>query len=261
MAKKQAKTSALKLHMEIEFLEETLGSSPSDKELLKNFIASNAPDALTRAEEIEMRGIDDVVEKDMTIFPRMKDGTLCSLNYQWEGFMKDACGMLRRVPGSLSSKESAYKKLIDGTIFVLERRIPYIYNEGDIGKCDRPLRASTMQGDRVAIASSETLPAGTRCKFTSLLLDSEKKDLVLEWFDYAALRGFSQWRNSGKGIFDYTYNEEEIDEDELRNLMRETRKQIIANIRAAREIQNNKETTSVEKPRRGRPKKSTTSKE
>ena len=69
--------------------------------------------------------------------------------------------------------------------------------------CQRPLRAQTMQGERVALASSETIPAGSYVIFEiAMLLDSHEK-AVIEALNYGTLRGFGQWRNSGKGRFHY----------------------------------------------------------
>ncbi len=123
-----------------------------------------------------------------------------------KGFFKDACGCLSRVKtgeyATQSSKLKAYKKIIDGLIFVKERKIP-ITLSGEMGTCQRPLRAQTMQGESVALAASETVPAGSTLEFTVQMLDDSLEKVVREWFDYGAFRGFGQWRNSGKGKFTY----------------------------------------------------------
>lgn len=182
------------------FIEPVLGGSPADPEIYSSYIGSNAPDAASLTEEIEALGTDAVEEKGMTVFGRNKDGTPILWNYQIEGFFKDACSMLKRVPKTESSKMKAYKKIIDGLIFVQPRRIP-IQLSGDIGNCQRPLRAQTMQGDRVALASSEEAPAGSSIEFCVQCLDDGYIDTVKEWLDYGELRGIGQWRNSGKGRF------------------------------------------------------------
>ena len=107
--------------------------------------------------------------------------------------------MLKRVPGTESNKVKAYKKEIDGLIFVSPRQIVFDNAEMDI--CQRPLRAQTMQGERVALAMSEEIKAGATIVVTfSYYLDSQEK-LIREWLDYGQLRGIGQWRNSGKGRF------------------------------------------------------------
>lgn len=69
--------------------------------------------------------------------------------------------------------------------------------------CQRPLRAQTAQGERIALANSEELPAGTWCDFqiTTLIEDAQMQKCIVEWFQYGFLRGIGQWRNSGKGRF------------------------------------------------------------
>lgn len=190
------------MKVRITFTEPVLGTQPSDPELHKHFVASKAPDHKTMAEEVAAMGADEVEERGMTVFPKMEDGTPFIWDYQLKGFFKDACGMLRRVPDTKSAKLRAYKKEIDGLIFVEPRRIP-LWMPVDLDltatDCQRPLRASTPQGDRVALAHSEEAPAGTYIEATiTCLLDSDMK-LVREWLDYGRLRGIGQWRNSGRG--------------------------------------------------------------
>lgn len=194
--------------VEITFLEEALGSSSPNPEVHSEFIASKAPDAPSRDEELSAlianEGLEEATEKQMTVFPRDDEGRPALWDYQIKGFFKDACGMLRRVDGTASKKLSAFKKVIDGLIFVFPRQIPLEMPEGgEIGVCQRPLRASTAQGERVALASSETVPAGTKLVFTIRCLNDKDMALVDEWLDYGALRGLSQWRNSGKGTFEW----------------------------------------------------------
>lgn len=197
------------------FTEEVLGMSPANPEIHREFIASKAPDALTTEEEVATIGAEEVFEKGITVFPKDEKGRPFLYDYQIRGFFKDACGMLSRCakkdpatgkkkPCNESSKLKAYKKEIDGLIFVLPRQIPFIFKETrkDEDKlCQRPLRAETLQGPRVALASSETVPAGAVIEFEVVLLSDEHEAAVREWLDYGALRGMGQWRNSGKGKF------------------------------------------------------------
>ena len=189
----------LKVRLTLE--EEMLGMSPSNKDVYEAFIASNAPDAKTRKEEIEEYGVEEVAEQGMTVFPRMEDGTPFIYDYQVKGMMKDTCGMLRRVKGTQSANLKAYKKEIDGLIFVEPRKIP-IRLAGEMALCQRPLRAQTAQGERVALACSETVPAGSTIEFSIVMLN-DSTELVTEWLDYLRLRGLGQWRNSGKGRASY----------------------------------------------------------
>ena len=188
------------LKVKLTFTDDVLGMMPGDPKVHETYIASNAPDAQSTAEEVAAVGVEEVVEKTMTIFPKLDDGTPFLWDYQIRGFFKDAMGMLRKVSGYEASKIKAFKKAVDGLIFVKERKIPFILS-GEMGDCQRPLRAETMQGPRVALAHSETVPEGSSITFTLLLLDETLEKVVRECLDYGVLRGLGQWRNAGKGRF------------------------------------------------------------
>ena len=199
------------LRIRVTFDEDVLGTANANPDIHKEYIASNAPDAFTRKEEIEAIGADEVFEKSMTVFPRGKDGNPIAWDYQWKGYLKDAFKSLKKVPKSECGKIKAYKQEIDGLIFVSPRQIPIrLPKGGEIGICQRPLRASTPMGERVALASSETVPAGSTMEFDiQLLLDSHEK-AVIEALNYGRLRGFGQWRNSGAGRFHYDILKREV---------------------------------------------------
>lgn len=190
------------LTVKVTFDEEILGTASGNPEIHKEYIASNAPDALTMKEEVEAIGTEEVFEKSMTVFPRGKDGRPIVWDYQWKGFFKDAFGSLKKIPDSACGKVKAYKKEIDGLIFVSPRMIPIDF-EGEVGVCQRPLRAQTAQGERIALASSETVPAGSSMTFDIQMLVDGHEKAILEALEYGRLRGFGQWRNSGKGRFHY----------------------------------------------------------
>lgn len=188
--------------VKLTLLEDMLGTASADKEIHETYIASKADDAPSVAEEIEALGFDEVVEKGMTVFPRDKDGCPIIWDYQIKGMFKDACGMLRKIKGTKSSEIKAFKKEIDGLIFPFPRKIR-INLSGPMGNLQRPLRASTAQGERVALANSETVPAGSTITFSVKCLVDSQIDLVKEWLDYGELRGLGQWRNAGYGRFTY----------------------------------------------------------
>ena len=190
----------MEIKVKITLTDEALGMVPANKEIHETYIASKAPDAPSIKEEIEAVGVNEVVEKTMTVFPKLEDGTPFFWDYQIRGFFKDAMGMLRRVKTTKCSKISNDKKVIDGLLFINERKIP-IACSGEMGDCQRPLRADTMQGPRVALAHSETVPEGSSFIFTINILDESLEGAVRECLDYGKLRGFAQWRNAGKGRF------------------------------------------------------------
>lgn len=200
-----------KMRVKLTFIDEVLGTASSDPEIHRSYIASKGPDALTIEEELETLTVDEVTEKGMTIFSKDKDGNPVLWNYQIRGFFKSACSAMRTIKDSKSSKLKAYKKQIDLRIFVFadandraNRMIP-IRVEGDVGNCQRPLRAQTMQGERVALANSESIPAGSSIEFDIVMLDPNDKAMIEEWLDYGSLNGIGQWRNSGKGAFTWEH--------------------------------------------------------
>ena len=202
------------------FLEGVLGTSTANPDIYRDYLASRAPSEERAEEEAVTIGlsVEDEFKKAMTIFPKLEDGTPFQYDFQVKGFMKDACGMLNRLAGkdengkkkkgvNESSKMKAFKKEIDGNIFVFPRKIPIRF-DGELTVCQRSLRASTPQGERVSLSASEEAPAGSTMEFWVLCLNEEHIPAVKEWMDYGVLRGTGQWRNSGKGRFAYEVLEE-----------------------------------------------------
>lgn len=188
------------IKVKITFTEPILGTSPANEDVFRDFIGSKAPDASTIDDEVAALGADAVVGKSMTVFPRLEDGTPFLYDYQIKGFFKDTCSGLRKVKSSESSKIKAFKKEIDKLIFPTPRCIP-IHFDGKMGECQRPLRAQTMQGERVSLAISEQIPAGATIEFSVLCYVDDDEKAVCEWLDYGERSGIGQWRNSGKGRF------------------------------------------------------------
>jgi hypothetical protein len=215
------------------FTEPLLGSQCNDPEVHKEFIASKGPDAEAAAEEMAALPTEEQVEKALQVFPRGPDGMPILWDYQIKGFFKDACGMLsrcgeeaddappakgekakRKVPRTESGKLRAYKKIVDGLVFVAPRQIKLMVPEdyetkikaagGKLDTCTRPLRGQTPQGERVCLVTSELVPAGTQASFTVSLLNEDHEDALREWLEYGELRGLGQWRNSGMGRFTWT---------------------------------------------------------
>ena len=207
------------MKVRITLIEESLGTAPGNLELVREFITKNAPNEEAVVEEIEALTVEEALEKSKTVFPRtnkttcpdVPEGTAHCWDYQCKGMFKDACGMLWKLPVSESSKHKAYKKMIDGLIFPAPRVIPFHIPKGlTMGTCQRPLRAVTPTGPRNCLAISETVPIGTTFDIDINLLDERLRAVVDEWLDYGVLRGFSQWRNSGKGRFTWEYREQPV---------------------------------------------------
>lgn len=194
------------MNVRITLTEEALGTASGNPELHETYIASKADDSgkarnARIKKEIDALGTEEVVEKGMTIFPTDGKAHPIFWDYQVRGYLKEAIGVLKKVPGSACTSIKAYKKLVDNYIFVSPRQIVIDTKGQPMGECQRPLRAMTMQGERVSIAHSETVPAGSTIEFKISLLDPSVEKAVKEALDYGTLKGLGQWRNSGKGRF------------------------------------------------------------
>lgn len=181
-----------------------LATRPADDEIYSKYVASKAPDAPSFKEEVESRGVDDVVDKAMCVFSRSGESPFM-WDYHIKGFFKEICGALRRMPSEDLAKTSlkikAYKKVIDSSIAVFPRKIFLnLPDEEELTVCERPLRAETPQGERVALAASEEVPAGTTFEF-QIMCDDSHVDWILDMLDFGQYKGLGQWRNSGKGRF------------------------------------------------------------
>jgi len=181
--------------------EPMLGTVPKDKAVYESYIAGKT-EIVDEALAEELATVPVSEEKGWTGFHEV-DGRPIVYDYVIKGFFKDACSMLRRVRGTKSAKIRAYKKIIDGLVFIEPRQIPIELNGSEMGVLERPLRAQTAQGERVSLARSDTAPVGATLEFTITVLGEVSEDLLREWLGYGRLRGLGQWRNSGYGRFEY----------------------------------------------------------
>ena len=194
---------AERLKIVLVLIEEMLGMMPTDPDVVRTFIASKHPEQEDPDEaESVTKTVEDEVEEAMTVFPRDDEGRPFLWDYQLKGWLKDSCGLLRRVPGSACKKIKAYRKVIDGLVFVHPRKVPLILPAGgEIGRCVRSVRISGRDGDRTVLLASETVPAGTKIEFEIELLDKSLDGMIQEILEYGMRHGLGQWRNSGKGTF------------------------------------------------------------
>ena len=205
------------LKIKVIFDEEVLGTASGNPDIHRDYIAVKSGDEHKTEEEVSAVTSLEEFEKSMTVFPKDDDGNPFVWDYQWKGYLKDAFKALKKIPKSECGKIKAYKQEIDGLIFPQPRKIPIILPKGgQLGICQRPLRASTPQGERIALASSETVPAGSMMIFEiQMLADFEGSPLhekaVIEALNYGKLRGFGQWRNASKGRFHYEIIERIVD--------------------------------------------------
>lgn len=210
------------LHIEkrsyrFDFQEAILGSMPADPAIHSRFIASKAPSPWLQQEE-EQLADDSVSGKSLTVFPSDEKG-IFFYNYHIKGFIKESGNVLKDMVGTSRKKKgedvtAGIKNLrakIDRHVFINPRRI-YITKNGELVKeedriLERPLRGQTMQGERVALVSSELIEAPCEIEFTIELLANEEGitwDVIETLLDYGRLKGLGQWRNGGFGSFEWT---------------------------------------------------------
>lgn len=185
------------LRIRLTFIDDLLGTMPGNRDIFTDFVAKKAE---TVNEEAEAIPVDEALEKGTTVFPRTADNKPFIYDYQIRGYFKESCKFLKKVDGTKSSKEKAYKQKIDGLIFVKDRQ-NVINTDKEIGICERPLRASTPQGERISLSRSESIAEGATMEFTVVCMVDSDIELVKEWLDYGRFHGTGQWRNSGKGRF------------------------------------------------------------
>lgn len=218
-------------HVKMWFIQPLLGSAPGDPDLYKRFIASNAPDAPTREEELTSNTVENVAARGVNVFVRRtKTGLPAVGQHTIKGFFKESMTASRRQDGSVSKGISIHKTRITGNVVIKPTWINIQIPEDMIKDCteeqfikegygryaavrfpkegrfqqyklptlDRPLQAETAKGKITSIASSEMAPAGTIIEYDMKI---ETKDLSAGIID-VILRGnehgTGQWRGSGE---------------------------------------------------------------
>lgn len=195
---------AQSFQVRLNFISPILGSLPADPELLSKYIASRAPSPLQQDEE---EGVAQEVdaEKSLTVFARDETG-LFFYDYHIKGFIKEAGNTLKE-----AVKTTALRSKIDNYLFVFPRRI-YICRENGVPIqkedefLERPLRAQTALGPRIALAKSERINLPITCQFTVEILENKKDvswETVQKLLDYGRYKGLGQWRNGGWGRFEW----------------------------------------------------------
>ena len=185
-----------------------LGSQPASQNLHEDYIMSKAPKEKDVSDEIDIIKLE---EKGLTVFARDasdEEEPLALIDYQIKGFFKEVIYSLKSDLGI-----TAAKKKCDNYLFVEPRFIP-IMRDGEVlvdedEYCQRPLRAQTMQGERVTIASSEAVQTPWQIEFEVELIHNESTtkskpitwDAVYTALDYGRRKGLGQFRNGGYGKF------------------------------------------------------------
>lgn len=182
------------MKVELMFIEPLLGTQSGDPEITKEFITSKHPEG---EQQDELDSLPETIEKKSTIFAR-EDSRPFLWNYMIKGFFKNACSVQLRI--AKDKELRAYKKIVDTLIFIEPRKI-FLQLPGELTWFERPLRGQTAQGERIALARSETAPISTKIEFEIILLKPGLDKYIRTWLDYGRLMGLGQWRSGGFGSF------------------------------------------------------------
>lgn len=221
-----------------------LGSSPANPDVRTKYIAEKEAklnlksmseehrrakteeerERIRKKAEEEASYLREGEDDKITVFMKNpRTGSNMLLDYQVKGLFKGSLEALVTQTGIKAPRAKA-----DRYLFVSPRRIDICDAEGkpirEISEhnttleeiLERPLRAMTMQGERVALAASEQIEDPWTITFSVTLLpnDGSKVSAGIKWedveraLDYGELRGLGQFRNGGYGRFTW----ERIDE-------------------------------------------------
>ena len=183
--------------------DEMLGTACQNAEVHAEFIASKSKDAEKTKEELESLPAEELMQKAVTVFHRDEDGMPILYDYQVKGFIKEQFRIALALTtgqkvGTATLSKWTCDKMVDNHVHVSPRKIR-LAPTGPL--CTRPLRAQTMKGERVSLATSETVPAGTVFEFVVTTDHATLDEFVVKALDRGAEKGLGQWRNSGKGRF------------------------------------------------------------
>jgi DNA topoisomerase VI subunit B len=179
--------------VEIVLTEPLLGTVPKNKEVYKKFIASKQADLGLAEEEVET--VESVEESGWTGFHKDIDGHFL-YDYAVKGFLCESARTLKQY-GAVKQLQDKFKRYC----FVLPRKIR-LPEPTEV--LERPLRAMTAQGPRVALTRSDVVAAGTKLTFKVAVMDggSITEKLLIEVLGYGRFLGLGQWRTGSYGRFE-----------------------------------------------------------
>ena len=193
----------------ITFTQPLLGTLAGNKEIAEKFILSKHK---VEVQEDELSAVETVCEEltnGSTVLYADEVGHFL-FDYQIKGFMKSAV-LARFIESGEYTKDVlkkrnmskwVYKRTIDTQVFVSPRKVYLsIPDEKELAWIERPLRCTTLQGDRIALARSEAAPEGTTCEFEITCLNKSLEKHIPMLFDYGKFFGIGQWRGGGFGTF------------------------------------------------------------
>lgn len=186
------------IKIKITFLTPVLGSQPT-RDVASEYIASKFTDNAGELPADEAESLPESLERGTTVFHK-HNGVPVFFDYQVKGFLKEAGRIFNGLQGV-----KALRSKIDNLVFVNPRIIPLHLPDGaEIEYMERPLRAETAQGPRVALARSEMLPAGTWFEITLEVYKGQvDREIIRDLLTYGSRKGLGQWRNGGFGRFEF----------------------------------------------------------
>lgn len=195
--------------LKVVFLRPELGAQGT-KDVTSEYLAKKHGFDLVEA---EIESLPDSLDRGTTVFHRMTprpgaEPAPALRLHQIKGHLKAAAQFQN---GKVTGDIKALKSKVNNAVFIspdfIELHIP---QDGQLEYYERPLRADTAQGPRVALARSEMLPAGTwfECGIT-VLNDVISETVLRELLDYGYYMGLGQFRNGGFGQFRYELEREE----------------------------------------------------
>lgn len=198
-----------------------LGSNPANPKIHSEFVAAKAASIEKALQETAMLPSEEELREKLeeklaqvktmglTVFLRDGDDShLVIGNHVVKGFFKAALLTLKD-----QLKVAAPKSKIDNFVFILPTYLPLMRDGKAITEpnCynERSLRAETMQGPRVSLASSEQINAPWYVDVDIRLIENEgsTKSKPVTWetietlLSYGEFKGLGQWRNAGNGSF------------------------------------------------------------
>jgi len=187
-----------KYQLKVTFITPVLGAQPQ-KDIAEDWLGSKFEEGGGVLPDDELETLPEMIEKGTTAFHKIANQPIF-FDYQVKGFLKEAGRIFNGLHGV-----RALRSKIDNMLFVCPRRIGLILPEGaSIEFLERPLRAETAQGPRIAIARSEMLPEGTWFECDLEVYDGPiTEDIIRDLLTYGARKGLGQWRNGGWGRFTF----------------------------------------------------------
>jgi len=182
----------------VTFVTSLLGTQPQ-KDVATEYITSKVATDNGELPADEVATLPEELERGTTAFHKL-DGKPILYDYMVKGFIKEAGSVFNGLRGvkNLRSK-------LDNLVFFEPRQIE-LHSPFDQapGFCERPLRAMTAQGPRIALARSEELPAGTWFTCYVNVYDGPISEALLnDLFSYGRQKGMGQWRNGSHGQFEF----------------------------------------------------------